>query len=155
MNNREKDKSTDLYRRTYYGSLLLLFIVFTVFLIRTSVISVPKLYGDDAGDTKNPEVPLITETKFNGTQEDTVADNTETVHQKNIINDLTVQEKLVNINSASAGELCTIKGIGPKTAEAIVKYREENGTFKNKEDLMKVKGIGKKKFSDIAEKIVL
>ena len=37
-----------------------------------------------------------------------------------------------------------LSGIGKKYAERIVKYREKHGPFKNVEDIMKVKGIGKK-----------
>ena len=54
--------------------------------------------------------------------------------------------KLVNINTASAGELTSIKGIGEKTAQAIVEYRQKNGAFKAIEDIKNVKGISDKKF---------
>ncbi len=52
----------------------------------------------------------------------------------------------ININQASAGELRQLKGIGPKLAERIVQYREEHGPFRVPEDIMKVKGIGLKKW---------
>ena len=54
--------------------------------------------------------------------------------------------KLININTASAEELTSLKGIGEKTAQAIVEYREKNGAFKAIEDIKNVKGIGDKKF---------
>lgn len=51
----------------------------------------------------------------------------------------------VNINTADAKTLAeNIKGIGPKKAQAIVVYRQENGPFKTIHDLTKVKGIGEK-----------
>lgn len=50
----------------------------------------------------------------------------------------------VNINTASAGELATLKGVGAKTAQAIVDYREMFGRFESVDDLTKVKGIGDK-----------
>ena len=51
----------------------------------------------------------------------------------------------VNINTADALTLSkNIKGVGLKKAQAIVAYREQNGSFKNVEDLKKVKGIGNK-----------
>ncbi len=51
----------------------------------------------------------------------------------------------VNINSANAAELAeNLKGVGPKKAQAIVKYREENGPFFSANELMNVKGIGPK-----------
>ena len=54
----------------------------------------------------------------------------------------------VNINQADAKVLTTLKGIGKDRAAKIVEYREKNGPFKNIEDLMKVKGIGKKIFEN-------
>lgn len=52
----------------------------------------------------------------------------------------------ININQAAAGELKQLRGIGPKLAERIVQYREEHGPFRSPEDIMKVKGIGPKKW---------
>ncbi len=49
----------------------------------------------------------------------------------------------LNPNTASVDELADeLVGIGPKLAERIVQYREENGEFETVEDLMDVKGIG-------------
>ncbi len=55
----------------------------------------------------------------------------------------------VNINTADAEQLATLTGIGSVKAEAIVKYRKDNGKFKNINELKEVKGIGDK----IIEKI--
>ena len=60
----------------------------------------------------------------------------------------------VNINTATVEELKTLKGVGEKKAEAIIEYRNKNGSFKTKEDLMKVHGIGKKLFESFQERIV-
>ena len=51
------------------------------------------------------------------------------------------EEGLVNINTASAEELCALPGIGTSRAADIVRYREKNGAFQTKEDIMKVSGI--------------
>ncbi len=48
----------------------------------------------------------------------------------------------LDVNTASAEELQTLKGIGEKRAEAIIAYRTSNGPFKSSEDLLKVPGIG-------------
>ena len=56
---------------------------------------------------------------------------------------LTLNKK-ININTASASDLEAIRGIGPKTAEKIVEYRQEHGRFKRVEDIMKVNGIKEK-----------
>ena len=64
------------------------------------------------------------------------------------------KEGKVNINTATVEELKTLKGVGDKKAEAIIEYRKKNGSFKTKEDLMKVRGIGKKLFESFEERIV-
>lgn len=61
----------------------------------------------------------------------------------------------ININTASLGELDTLAGIGPKTGQAIIAYREANGPFRRAEDLMNVKGIGPKKFDAIKDDITI
>lgn len=59
----------------------------------------------------------------------------------------------ININKADEKELQELNGIGESLASSIIKYREENGKFKNIEDLKNVPGIGESKFSNIKEKI--
>lgn len=58
----------------------------------------------------------------------------------------------VNINAADVTQLATLKGIGPKKAEAIVAYRSEHGSFKTVDDLAKVKGIGLKSVARLQAK---
>ena len=65
------------------------------------------------------------------------------------------KEGKVNINTATVEELKTLKGVGEKKAEAIIEYRKKNGSFQTKEDLMKVRGIGKKLFESFQERIVM
>ena len=51
----------------------------------------------------------------------------------------------VNVNTADAKTLAReLQGVGMAKAEAIVSYREKNGPFKGADDLVKVKGLGKK-----------
>lgn len=52
---------------------------------------------------------------------------------------------LVNLNTASAGQLETLPGIGESTARKIIADREANGPYSTVEDLMRVSGIGQKK----------
>ncbi len=50
----------------------------------------------------------------------------------------------IDINSADKETLASLPGIGPAKAEAILKYRKDNGNFSSIEDLTNVKGIGEK-----------
>jgi competence protein ComEA len=50
----------------------------------------------------------------------------------------------VNINTATVKQLQKVEGIGKKIAAKIVAYREEHGDFGSVDDLIKVKGFGKK-----------
>lgn len=60
---------------------------------------------------------------------------------------------VININTANLEQLMKISGVGKTKAEAIISYREKNGDFKKKEDITKVRGIGKATFEKIKDKI--
>lgn len=55
----------------------------------------------------------------------------------------------VNINIASLEQLLKVKGLGRAKANAIIRYRIENGAFKRVEDVKNVKGIGDKALNKI------
>ncbi len=61
----------------------------------------------------------------------------------------------LNINKASVQDLTRLPGIGPRTAERIVTYRKEHGPFKRIEEIMNVRGIGRKKFERIKSMITV
>ncbi|HSF19567.1 MAG TPA: helix-hairpin-helix domain-containing protein [Vicinamibacteria bacterium] len=52
----------------------------------------------------------------------------------------------IDLNTAGVEELTSLPGVGQKVAERIVAYREANGPFDKKEELMNVRGIGEKTF---------
>ena len=62
---------------------------------------------------------------------------------------------LVNINTADAEKLATLKGIGPALAQRIIEYREQNGAFKSVDEIKNVRGIGDKKFAAFKDKITI
>ncbi len=62
---------------------------------------------------------------------------------------------LVNINTATLDELDALPGVGPATAQAIIDDREANGPFASAEDIMRVSGIGEKKYEKLKGSICI
>ena len=62
---------------------------------------------------------------------------------------------VVDINAANQEELQTLKGIGAKKAADIIAYREAHGGFKNVEELLNVKGVGKATLEKLRSEIVV
>jgi competence protein ComEA len=63
-------------------------------------------------------------------------------------------EGQVNLNTATAAQLDLLPGVGPATAEKILAYRERH-PFHRPAQLMRIKGIGKKKFARIRAYLVV
>jgi competence protein ComEA len=61
----------------------------------------------------------------------------------------------VNINSATVSDFENLPGIGPVLAQKIVDYREQHGPFRSIQDLMKVTGIGQKKFDALQSHVTV
>ena len=55
----------------------------------------------------------------------------------------------VNINQASAAQLAMLPRVGARAAERIVEYRNAHGAFSHPEQLMEVKGVGEKLFTQL------
>jgi len=60
---------------------------------------------------------------------------------------------IININTASLGELDSLPGIGPTYAQRIIDYRNANGGFKSTDELKNVKGIGDKTFDKFKDSV--
>ena len=67
--------------------------------------------------------------------------------------DVSWQAKKININEADSKDFEALHGIGEALANRILEYRSKNGNFKSIEELKKVKGIGKKLFERIKDKV--
>ena len=56
----------------------------------------------------------------------------------------------VDLNTASVPLLTRVSGLSPTTAKAVVRWREANGAFANRQQLLKVSGLGAKTFEQSA-----
>ena len=63
--------------------------------------------------------------------------------------------KKININQASSAQLALLPRVGAKAAERIVEYRKAHGSFGQTEELMEVKGIGEKLFTQLKPYVTL
>lgn len=147
----EKQQS-NIERSTYKGLLVLTMVLISIFVFRTLLFSY-EIHTYDETDKKFSEKELFAKdtTKFDSNSTTKTKKN----DQKNINKDLTVNQKIVNINSSLKDGLIKLPGVGPKTAEKIIKYRIEHGDFETKDDLIKVKGIGPAKLKKIKDLIKL
>lgn len=66
-----------------------------------------------------------------------------------------VEDKRVNLNTATLEELDALPGVGPSTAKNIIAYRETHGGFAAPEEIMNVKRIGEKTFDKLKAHITV
>lgn len=142
----------NIERSTYKGLLVLTMVLIAIFVFQTLLFSY-EIHTYDETDKEFSDKKLFPKDSTKIDSNSTT--KTEINDQKNIIKDLTVNQKIVNINSSLKDDLIKLPGVGPKTAEKIIKYRMEHGDFLTKDDLIKVKGIGPVKLKKIKNLIKL
>ncbi len=64
-------------------------------------------------------------------------------------------DEKIKVNSADLETLIKLPGIGRKTAQKIIEFRNLHGKFDSISDLLKIKGIGKKKLSKFKKFIII
>ena len=67
----------------------------------------------------------------------------------------TAESGVVNLNTADMAELEKLHGVGPKTAQAIIDFRDSQGEFTSPDQLLAIKGIGEKTLAKMRDQIVL
>src|SRR6266849_7025889 len=63
--------------------------------------------------------------------------------------------KPINLNSATSEELQEVPGIGPATADKILQMRKSYGPFKSVDDLVAIRGIGKKRLDKMRKYLTI
>ncbi|MCF7886745.1 MAG: ComEA family DNA-binding protein [Candidatus Marinimicrobia bacterium] len=66
-----------------------------------------------------------------------------------------IDEEPLSLNTATRAQLMQIKGIGPVTADRIIKYREIHGEFHSTQELTNIKGIGIKTVEKIKNEVTI
>jgi len=80
-------------------------------------------------------------------------DKREIVETEDLVSNMNSQ--IININSASEELLISLPGIGPAYAKRIVEWREKNGLFTEKEQLLEIRGIGERRLEQLMPVIEL
>jgi competence ComEA-like helix-hairpin-helix protein len=70
-------------------------------------------------------------------------------HEKSKANSAT----RIDLNRATLQELTSLPGIGIVTARRIIEFREKNGPFRRVEEVLIIRGISKKKFQQLLQRI--
>ncbi len=70
-----------------------------------------------------------------------------------MVNTVENQMPTINVNSANAEQLASLKGVGKVKAQAIVNYRDTHGKLSSLDGLLNVKGIGEKVLEDNLSKL--
>ena len=97
-----------------------------------------KIYIPRKGEEAPPEIPQPDQNKpSNNKQTNTKRD----------------KKTVVDINKATVDEFTKLQGVGEGLAQRIIADRQKNGPFKTTEDLMRVSGIGQKKFDQLKDNI--
>ena len=100
----------------------------------------------------NQITQIIPSTAVNVTDASMMVTQTESAADPTVV---PVEDKRVNLNTATLEELDALPGVGPSTAKNIIAYRETHGGFAAPEEIMNVKRIGEKTFDKLKAHITV
>lgn len=98
-------------------------------------------------------IVLYTQQEWQQMQAGTMNGSEDLAAAQDVLSESAADDGRININTASAEQLCTISGIGESRAQSIITYREQNGAFESIEEIKKVSGIKDGLFQKIKDKI--
>lgn len=113
----------------------------------------PETTSDETSQVNLPKIEAPQENYSESISEEAAA-----VSQATPAEDATavqVEDKRVNLNTATLEELDALPGVGPSTAKNIIAYRETHGGFAAPEEIMNVKRIGEKTFDKLKAHITV
>lgn len=124
----------------------------------TSQVNLPKIEGpqENYSESISEETAAVSQTAPNISTNipDTAAIPPQATPAEDAIA-LQVEDKRVNLNTATLEELDALPGVGPSTAKNIIAYREAHGGFAAPEEIMNVKRIGEKTFDKLKAHITV
>lgn len=97
------------------------------------------------------EVPVSMSVRIEEKQILSEPDTTDQEEEKQDV----AESEVININTATLSKLQELPGVGPAYASRIITWREENGAFTSKDQLLEIKGIGDKRLARIKPLITL
>lgn len=100
----------------------------------------------------NQITQIIPSTAVNVTDASMMVTQTESIADPTVV---PVEDKRVNLNTATLEELDALPGVGPSTAKNIIAYREAHGGFAAPEEIINVKRIGEKTFDKLKAHITV
>lgn len=100
----------------------------------------------------NQITQIIPSTAVNITDASMMVTQTESIADPTVV---PVEDKRVNLNTATLEEFDALPGVGPSTAKNIIAYREAHGGFAAPEEIMNVKRIGEKTFDKLKAHITV
>jgi len=106
------------------------------------------------GNASNSGIKFVEgDTTQSNTQNTTTTGSATKAATTSVTSSQTLVTDKVNINTASLEDLDKLPGVGPATAQKIVDYRTNNGSFKSIDEIKEVSGIGDAKYAQMKDKI--
>ena len=147
-----------MIKKTIIKIVLLLLLVTGLILVNKIVFSISNSNKEITVKVKDEEITVPLGTTYDDIKDDNTNNNYSDDYVLKSDDEIFIDESTsskISINSASLSELCSLPGIGEKTAQKIIDYRNTYGLFTSLKELKKVSGIGDKKYEKLKDYITI